>query len=487
MHIDRTKVKEQFESYIAPYDLSDPKIRLKAEHTWRVADLCDRIARSLSMPAEDVDLAWLLGMLHDIGRFEQVRRYGTFADSKSVDHAAFGADLLFQEGLIRRFVSSDAEDALIERAIRPHNAFQLSEDLSDRERTFAQILRDADKIDIVRVNCEFSRSEIYNLPEEDFLTADISDQVLQDALSMQNVLRAHRQTAADYIVGQISLTFGLVYEESRRIIREQGYLDRIMHYESRNPDTLRKLEQIRGKVEQFLDGERFRIGVLSDTHGLLRPEVMEHLIGCDAILHGGDINRQEILDELARIAPVHAVRGNNDKEWAEHIPYTLDTEVCGLRVFMVHKKREIPAAAELAGTDLVVYGHSHKYEEDFRDGIRYLNPGSCGPRRFNQAITMALVHVAEDGTFTIERIDIPHQPAVAGSADADPDERDRQALAADPHALIEKVMAEIDKGRGTAAIAKKYGISTELTETISRMYLTHPGVTADGIMTKMGI
>ncbi len=483
MQINRDNVTEQFTSYIALYDLSDTKIRLKAEHTCRVADLCDRIARSLAMPEEDVDLAWLLGMLHDIGRFEQVRRYGTFVDSQSVNHAEFGADLLFQEQLIRRFAASDAEDSLIERAIRPHNAFQLPADLSDRERTFAQILRDADKIDIVRVNCEFPRSEIYNLPEEAFLTSDISDQVLQDALSMQNVLRAHRQTAADYIEGQIALTFGLVYEESRRIIREQGYLDRVMRYESRNPETMRRLERIRGKVEQFLDGERFRIGVLSDTHGLLRQEVLEHLAGCDAILHGGDINRQEILDELARIAPVHVVRGNNDKEWAEHIPYTLDTEVCGLRLFMVHKKREIPAAADLTGTDLVVYGHSHKYEEDFRDGIRYLNPGSCGPRRFNQAITMALVHVAADGTFTIERIDIPHQQA--GSAEQSA--RDRQVLDTDARALIEKVMADIDKGKGTAAIAKKYGISTELTETISRMYLTHPGVTADGIMTKMGL
>lgn len=225
----------------------------------------------------------------------------------------------------------------------------------------------------------------------------------------------------------------------------------------------------------------YRLAVLSDTHGLLRPEVLEHLSGCDAILHGGDINRQEILDALAQIAPVYVVRGNNDKEWAEHIPYTLQAEVCGVRVFMVHKKREIPA--DLTGVDLVVYGHSHKYEEDFSDGIRYLNPGSCGPRRFNQAITMALVHVAADGTLTIERIDIPHQQA--GSADQS--ERDRQVLDQDARALITKVMAEIDKGRGSAAIAKKYGISTELADTISRMYLTHPGVTADGIMTKMGI
>ena len=259
MKIDRNKVRKQFDIYITPYNLSDPKIRLKAEHTYRVAELCARIAGSLSLSDEDVDLAWLLGMLHDIGRFEQVRRYGTFSDAQSVDHAGFGADLLFGTGfgdgpgLIRDFASSDAEDDLIEKAIRLHNIFQLPEELSERERTYAQILRDADKIDIIRVNCEFSRSEIYNIPEEEFLTSDISDQVLQDALSMQNVLRSHRKTAADYIVGQISLTFGLVYSESKRIILEQGYLEQMMDFDSRNPETVHRLKLILGKIREFLD------------------------------------------------------------------------------------------------------------------------------------------------------------------------------------------------------------------------------------------
>ena len=256
MQIDRNRVRRQFDSYVAAYDPSDPKIRLKTEHTYRVAELCGRIAGSLSLPAEDVDLAWLLGMLHDIGRFEQVTRYGTFTDAKSVDHAALGADILFEDGLIRSFAAEDEEDKLIEAVVRLHNAYALPEDLTDRERMFAQIIRDADKIDILRVNCEFTHTEIYNLPEEEFLMSDISDEVLQDALSMQNVLRAHRRTPVDSIVSQIALTFGLVYEESRKIVREQGYLARIMSFESKNPETARKLELIRDKVEEFLGSDR---------------------------------------------------------------------------------------------------------------------------------------------------------------------------------------------------------------------------------------
>ena len=228
------------------------------------------------------------------------------------------------------------------------------------------------------------------------------------------------------------------------------------------------------------DGQ-YCIGVLSDTHGLLRPEVTEHLAGCDAILHGGDINRQEILDELAGIAPLYVVRGNNDKDWAEHIPYTLSEEICGLRVFMTHKKKEIPE--ETGGAQLVVYGHSHKYEEAVKDGVLFLNPGSCGPRRFNQAITMALVHVDGEGAIRAERIEIPHRSAES----PDQQERDRQVLDRDARGLVEKVVSDINKGRSSAKIAKKYGISPELADTINRMYLTHPGVTVDGILTKMGL
>ena len=95
--IDRQKVKEQFASYTRKYDVTDDKIALKIAHTYRVADNCEQIALSLNMSEEDVDFAWLSGMLHDVGRFEQVRRYNTFSDSRSEDHAELGADLLFGE------------------------------------------------------------------------------------------------------------------------------------------------------------------------------------------------------------------------------------------------------------------------------------------------------------------------------------------------------------------------------------------------------
>ena len=144
-----------------------------------------------------------------------------------------------------------------------------------------------------------------------------------------------------------------------------------------------------------------RIAVLSDTHGLLRLEILEILRGCEAILHGGDINKQKILDELNRIAPVYVVRGNNDKEWAESLPETRAFTLYGLRFFMVHNKKQIPKEID---ADIVIYGHSHKYEEQQVNGQTWLNPGSCGKRRFSLPLTMATLTIPKTGSFTIEKI-----------------------------------------------------------------------------------
>ena len=150
-----------------------------------------------------------------------------------------------------------------------------------------------------------------------------------------------------------------------------------------------------------------KIAVLSDTHGLLRPEVLDRIVGCDAIIHGGDINKPEIIDRLNEIAPVYAVRGNNDKEWAENIPESLTFQLEECRFFVIHNKKYVPT--DLNDADVVIYGHSHKYAEQMRGGVLWLNPGSCGKRRFDQEITFAMMTV--DGSkIEIEKITIPHPP-----------------------------------------------------------------------------
>ena len=123
-------------------------------------------------------------------------------------------------------------------------------------------------------------------------------------------------------------------------------------------------------------------------------------------MHGGDINRQSLVDELRQYAPLYVVRGNNDKDWAEAIPHDLTVTLGGVTFFMVHNKKEVPA--DLPGVDVVVFGHSHKYMQQEQDGVLWLNPGSCGPRRFHQEITMILAEVA-DSRITVDKITIPHE------------------------------------------------------------------------------
>lgn len=149
-----------------------------------------------------------------------------------------------------------------------------------------------------------------------------------------------------------------------------------------------------------------KVAVLSDTHGLLRPQVLSYLDGADLILHAGDINTQAIVDQLETYGPLKVVRGNNDKGWAEQIPVHSQFTVEDVRFFMVHNKRDVPR--ELPPVDVIVYGHSHKYAQEEKQGVLWLNPGSCGPRRFHQDITMAIMTV--DGKkIEVQKISIPHQ------------------------------------------------------------------------------
>ena len=223
-----------------------------------------------------------------------------------------------------------------------------------------------------------------------------------------------------------------------------------------------------------------KIGILSDTHDLLRPEAITALQDCAYILHGGDISSQSILDRLSQIAPVKAVRGNNEKEGTERLPPFLDFELGGLRVFMTHKKKDFPK--DVNPYDLMICGHSHQYAEAWIDhretGKRtlLLNPGSCGPRRFHQPITLAILETDGQG-FRVRRIDIPHTAKEAAP----------RIEPANVKAQIELVIRETEKGRGPMEIARRSGMDPALTEQIARLYVTHPGVMADGIMTKMGL
>ncbi len=223
-----------------------------------------------------------------------------------------------------------------------------------------------------------------------------------------------------------------------------------------------------------------RIAVISDTHGILRPETVEALRSAELILHGGDIANRKTLDRLGECARVIAVRGNCDKEWAEALPQEVCFELYGKKIYMVHNRKQRSEEAETA--DIVIYGHSHKYEEKEENGRLWLNPGSGGPRRFGKPVTMAMLEIDEEsGSLAVKRIELSGDEA-----------RNEDSLcpgldSGELRGIVETIVRDLSRGRSVDHIVKTRGISRALTEQISQIYFTHPGIDVQGVVDRVEI
>jgi putative phosphoesterase len=145
-----------------------------------------------------------------------------------------------------------------------------------------------------------------------------------------------------------------------------------------------------------MENTPIKVGIISDTHGLLRPEAIAAFRGVDQIIHAGDIGKPEILEQLAGIAPVTAVRGNNDQEaWATDLPESACMRIAGIKIFLIHDIKEIELDLKNAGVDIVIAGHSHRPLIENRDQILFINPGSAGPKRFKLPVSIALLEISE--------------------------------------------------------------------------------------------
>lgn len=252
--IQRNFIEDTFAEYVSHYNAEDPKVKLKIDHTYRVAALCEQIAKSVLQSDMQIDVAWLLGMIHDIGRFEQLRRFGTFSDAQSIDHANFGADLLFQDGLLERYVVIENQllRDLIEHAIRQHSVYRIDETLDETTKTFCKILRDADKIDILKVNHDVPTEDIYNVSTAVLKNETVSQGVMDNFKLHQATPRAIKETAVDHIVGHISLVYELEYPISYQLVKEQGYLDRLLDFESENEITQEQFVELKNEMYKYL-------------------------------------------------------------------------------------------------------------------------------------------------------------------------------------------------------------------------------------------
>ena len=263
MDIDTPHALSAFRTYVDDYDANNPRIALKVDHSLRVANLCRRIAVNEKLSAYECDLAWLIGLLHDIGRFEQLRRWNTFSDAQSTNHAALGVEVLFScennaSALIESFITNSKEYDLIRTAVGQHSVFRLPASLDERTRTFCTIVRDADKIDILHVMQTSTPETILNASMKELQNSKLSPAVLQAFNARRCVQRQERTYPADYVVGFICFVFELEHSESKRIVQESGDVFKLasnpfgMKEEFTDKDAQREFKRIEQELHQYL-------------------------------------------------------------------------------------------------------------------------------------------------------------------------------------------------------------------------------------------
>ncbi len=285
MQIDCNRAKQAFLTYVKNYDASNPRVALKIEHSLRVADLCRTIAQNEHYQKNDCDLAWLIGLLHDIGRFEQLRRWNTFSDAQSTSHATLSVEVLFDVKddennsnknnndnndvertgknannavLLRSFIDDTLEDNLIRKAVGLHSVFHLPDTLSNREHVFCSIVRDADKLDILEVMQRSTPEVIMNATLEDLKVSKLSAAVVEAFNQHRCVRREDRICPADFVVGFICFVFELEHPISKKLALESGAVLRLIDQPFGlkdgffNPETQATFNHMKQEIEAYL-------------------------------------------------------------------------------------------------------------------------------------------------------------------------------------------------------------------------------------------
>ena len=228
--INLSQAKEEFEKYVKPYGRDNVKICRKIEHSYRVIEVAKQIAKTLKLEEEDLELAKLIGLLHDIGRFEQIRIYDTFSDKDSIDHADLGVKILFEDGLIRKFIEDDKYDNIIYKAIKNHNKYAIEDGLDEKKLLHAKIIRDADKTDIYEVyirDIESNENAIFNY--DNISKEKISDKVLEAVKEHKLVDRYYTVNEADRYVAALAFIFDFNFKKGLELVKERQYITKLIN------------------------------------------------------------------------------------------------------------------------------------------------------------------------------------------------------------------------------------------------------------------
>ena len=252
--INFQKAEKQFKKLLEGYDVRNGSIELKIRHTYEVVKKSEYIAKGLGLDDENVELAKLIALLHDIGRFEQIKDFESF-DDVNLEHAEFGVKILFENNLIRKFIDDNKYDEIIKKAVYNHNKYKIEEGLTDIEILQCKIIRDADKLDNFRVKqyekMENIFPEVYN---EHIEYENISDKVYETFMKCECIKLEDRKTLIDYWICVIAFIFDLNFKESLEYVKNKDYINiMIDRIEYKNKDTKNKMEEIRKCAKEYIE------------------------------------------------------------------------------------------------------------------------------------------------------------------------------------------------------------------------------------------
>lgn len=248
--IDIEKAKKAFIKYTENYDLKVEAIERKQKHSLRVMELSTKIATELKLSQDKINLATLIGLLHDIARFEQYTQYKTYRDVDSFDHGDYGVKILNKD--IRNYIDTDEYDKIIKCAVKNHNKYKIENDLNEKEELFCKIVRDADKLDILYEILEIFWKEDKDKPNVEY--SKIPDEVMEQILNREPVRRKKGDDDLVKLLCTVAFVFDINFDTSLTIIEQENYINRILNsFEFKDENTKKQIELIKEDVNNYID------------------------------------------------------------------------------------------------------------------------------------------------------------------------------------------------------------------------------------------
>lgn len=240
--------KQSFNTYSKSFDMNNENISRKYYHTYRVMSLSQSIAESLNLTQEQVDLSIIIGLLHDIARFEQWTKYETYSDLVSFDHGEYGVKILEENNFIREFIKEDKYDDIIKKAIRNHNKLNIEEGLSEEELLQTKIIKDADKLDIYFLN-----EELFEKYKDEIENGIIKENVIKQIKENTLVRREKDFTPIDRLLVNLAFVFDLNFKYSFKYLKEKDYINKIIdRFSFKNKETKIQIEEIRKIINEYI-------------------------------------------------------------------------------------------------------------------------------------------------------------------------------------------------------------------------------------------